>query len=556
MSYLLVNKKTYKFNLNSNNYFLYKKKKKPKSLLNYYFFFFIVIVFLEFFTINFNIYITKSDIFHDGAYLVPPLNYLNNNKLFNSTLYDYGIISHNIGLISKFFLGYYTLGSIKFIQLLLTLTLKIFLIIILKIISEELILNNFLKKLFFIILAILTINMPDYYDSYSYFHFRQVIYIFFIFILGSTLCSDENLNLKFFIIGNFSLISMLWWLDIGLYVNCLIILCLFYKIIHKEIKNIIFLILGITVPWIIFFLILPTDEIKEFITQVKFIYSDATQYLLGIEYRKPFSAKSGRWTTALLLIYVTSLMLVNLNFSRKYYISYKTKIFVNLLFISGMLIFNSALMRSDSYHLKYSSGLYTLVFLIIIILFLFQRLEKSIKIKNLIKLVNKKNLFKKVFFIFPIISLFIIIFFNNSYIYEFKKKIENIKSFKKNISNLIDANNNLYLDETTDSILKYYKEISKGDNCIQIFTDDTAFPFFLEKPSCTKYYFTSKIVKGYTEKDFIKQLKLASPNIILYRSPNQLLLNYSNMPEAESFINKEYSFFKNYKNFVFYKKKS
>ena len=36
-----------------------------------------------------------------------------------------------------------------------------------------------------------------------------------------------------------------------------------------------------------------------------------------IEYLKPFSQGSTRWTKALLIIYITSIILININFSKK-----------------------------------------------------------------------------------------------------------------------------------------------------------------------------------------------------------------------------------------------
>ena len=120
---------------------------------------------------------------------------------------------------------------------------------------------------------------------------------------------------------------------------------------------------------------MPLDELREFLLQIHIPYSNAYEYILGIEYPKPFSEYSTRWTKALILIYLTSLMLVNFNFSKKYSFDYRVKIFINLFFISGIFIFKSALMRSDGVHLKSSSGIYTLVFIFLIILLSFQKFE-------------------------------------------------------------------------------------------------------------------------------------------------------------------------------------
>ena len=554
-SYLFINKETYSLIISSKNYFLNKKKINFYDSLDLFFFLFVILISLEFLALNFNMYTSDVDIFHEGSFLVPPLNYLSNKELFKATLYDYGFIANNFGLIFEYFLGYYSIGSITLIKLILIYFVKFSLILILRKIISELNLNYILKKIFFIILCFFAISLPDYHDYNSYFSFRHSLYLLFIFILGSTLCDNKNINLRFFIIGIFSPISILWWFDIGAYVNALIILSIIYLLIHRQVKNTFFLFFGIILSWTLLFLLVPSDEINELMFQAKLVYSSSYEYLLGIEYRKPFSANSGRWTKALLLIYLSSLMLINLNFSKKFYVNYKTKIFTALLFISSIFVFKSALFRSDSYHIKYSSGIYTLVFVLVFMLFLFQRLEKNLKIKNFIKNV-KSQTYSKFIFLFYII--FAILFFsgvlkkydNTNVI----KKIQNIINFKKNIHYLVKAEDDVYLKENTKKVLEYYKKISKGDNCIQILTSDIAFPYFLEKPSCTQFYIPAQILNGYTEKKFINQLKLTSPDIILYKSPFNILTNYANMPNVVEYIEKEYSFFKNYKNYIFYRK--
>ena len=212
-------------------------------------------------------------------------------------------------------------------------------------------------------------------------------------------------------------------------------------------------------------------------------------------------------------------------------------------------------MRSDAPHLKSSSGLYTLVFILVSMLFLFQRLEKYKKIKFSIEKIRKKTLSK--YFILFYTFLAILFFsgtFNKNDNTSLVKKIQNIANIKNNIKALIDAKDSQYLNKDTKLVLENYKKLSKEDSCTQILTDDIAFTYFLKKPSCTQFYIPAQIINNYTEEKFIKQLKEASPNIILYRSLNNILTNYSNMPNAIKYIEKEYSFFKNYNNYIFYKK--
>ncbi len=555
VSYFFTHKNICNISISSKNYFLNKKESNFYNPLSSYFLLFIILITLEFFSVDLSNFINKVDMYHDGGFLVPPLNYLNNKELYNSTWYDYGLIANNFGTIFNLFFGYYSIGSITLIKLIFIYLTKLFLLLILKEISKELNLDNLLKKVFFIILTFFAISLPNYYDLNVYFSYRQSIYLFFIFILGSTLCNNKNLNFKFFFIGTFSLISVLWWHDIGAYVNALIFLSLIYLLIHREINSFLIIIFGITLSWVLFFLIMSGPEIKEFLYQIKIPYSSAYEYILGMEYRKPFSEESGRWTKALLFIYATSLMIINLNFSKKFYVNYKTKIFTTLLFISGILIFKSALLRSDSLHLKYSSGLYILVFFLILMLFLFQRIDKNKKIKSLLKNISIDTLSKFLFlFYITFAFLFFSGVFNKKDNNTVAKKIQNIVNLKSNVKYLIEAKDDLYLDENTKKVLKFYNKISKDDNCIQMLTDDAAFHYFLRKPSCTQFFYASNIINGYTENKFINQLKLSSPNIILYKSPYNILTNYSNMPNALEHIEKKYSFFENFNNYIFYKK--
>ena len=415
---------------------------------------------------------------------------------------------------------------------------KFFLILISKKIISYLTIEISSKKILFIIFTVFIITLPDYYDHNSYFSLRSSLFLLFIFLLGSSLCDSKYSNLKNFIVGNFSLISLLWWFDIGAYSNALIIFSMIYLLIHKELKKFLYLILGVLFSWTLFFLIMLIEEVKEFFYQLNFIYSTA-DYLLGIEYLKPFSDNSSRWTKALITIYLTGIMLVNFNFSKEYKINYKIKIFTTLMFIAGIFTFKSALMRSDSHHLKYSSGLYTIVFFLIFLIFMFNYINKNIKIQKFFK--NKKIIF--------ILSLVCPLFF----ILDFKN-IKNIIYLKKNITTLVKAEDKFYLRKDFKLIINKYKILSSEDNCIQILTDDISLPYFLRKPTCTQFYNpSSQILNGITEEKFINQLSMSSPQIILYKSPNNILLNFPNMPNVLEYINKKYSFFENYKGYIFYK---
>jgi hypothetical protein len=371
--------------------------------------------------------------------------------------------------------------------------------------------------------------------------------------LGSALCDNSYLKFKIFLVGIFSILSVLWWFDIGFYANILIILTAIYLIFHGESKKLLILIISIFFSWAIFLLIISPDQIKEFFYQLNFIYS-TSDYSLGIEYIKPFSVSSGRWTKALIVIYMTSLMLIHLNFSKKFILDYRVKIFISLIFFAGIILFNDALMRSDSHHVKSSSGLYTFVFLLLVLIFLFQRIEINKKVKKLIyklKLINF-NIIIFIFFSF----IFSSSIHNSNDKNNLLEKIRNILYVKNNIKELVQAEDNLFLENNVLALLKRYEELSKTDNCIQILSSDVALPYFLKKPSCTQFFMpAAQILNGITENRFIDQLGKSSPNIILFKSPNNILLNPLNMPLTLKYVEEKYSFYENYNGYIFYKKK-
>ncbi len=537
--YLRVNTNTFRFNLKSKDFFLYRLKNKEinsDNSLNLYSYLFILLITLEFFSLDFNRYIKTVDMFHDGTLLVPPLNYLENKELLKSTFHNYGFIGNNLGLFSNFVLGYYSIGSITFISLMLVYLNKFFIILISKKIISYSNFEDTLKKLLFIIFTFfLILSIPHYFGGP-----RTSLFLFFILLLGTALCDNTFLKFKFFLVGIFSVISLLWWFDIGFYTNLLIIITAIYLILNKESKKLLVLLISIISSWSLFLLIISPEEIKELFYQLNFIYS-TSHYSLSIEYIKPFSANSGRWTKALIIIYMTSLMLIHLNFSKKFFVNYKVKVFISLLFIAGVILFNDALMRSDSMHVKSSSGLYTSVFVLLILIFLFQRIETIRKIKKL-----TYNL--------KFINFNIIVFIFLSFVFFSSIKITNIFYVNNNIEELVKAEDNLFLDNNLSAFLKRYKELSKTDDCIQVLSSDVAVPYFLKKPSCTQFFMPVFILNGITESKFIDQLNKSSPNIILFKSPNIILLETMNMTNALRHVEEKYSFYENYNGYIFYKK--
>ena len=132
--------------------------------------------------------------------------------------------------------------------------------------------------------------------------------------------------------------------------------------------------------------------------------------------------------------------------------------------------------------------------------------------------------------------------------------ISNIFNFKKNIHTLIYAEDKLFLNNDYKKFLKYYSEISKNDECVQILSDDVSLPYLLKKPSCTQFMMSAHILSGWNEDKFINQIKQSNSQFILYSSSLVMIGNKNNMPNVVSFIKNNYYLYNNYMGWHIYKK--
>ena len=542
ISYLIIFKnETYKINPYSNEFFLKKdnitNKYESTNKTSYIILFFTI---LNFLIIDFDLHITEIDIFHEGTPLVPPLNNSFNNTFWLSTLYDYGLVGNNLGSLISSFTDNHSVGSVRFVQLFLLLSNQILLIFICKKLILGLNFDEYIKNIFYIALTLLVISFINYNPgAISYFPPRACLFLLFILITIEALTTNRNSFLKTFIIGNFSLLSILWWIDIGLYVNLIIFVLLIYLATQKEYLKICYILFGIFFSWSIFIIYFPINEIKEFVYQIKFITS-ISGYLLGLEYPQPFSAHSSRETRALLLIIFTGIFVIIFNFNKKININYSTKLIISIFFISSIIFFQSSIMRTDTPHIIYSSGSYMFIFYFSILYFLFHHLQNK-RIAILFKKISKN------FIMVSSICFFVII--NTEMI-----NLSNVFNFKNNIFALINAEDERFLSDEYKDFLKYYSDLSSEDNCAQVLSDDIALPNHLKKPSCTQFFIPGHILSDWNEDKFIIQINESNPQFILYSSSLTLLNNKKNMPNVVLFIKENYNFYINYLGWNIYKK--
>jgi len=541
-------KQLFKNNSCKKEYFLGKKK---NNYLNKVTILLFILVALEFVFLDFSKLLFSIDIFHDGLFLSPPINYIKSKNLWLSTYFEYGLFGNNLSLIIWGLLGIATIGSSKLLYLFLIFLNKCCIILIARKITLFLDLEKKQQIFFFIFFSLSCLSLTNYFQVATHFSGKMLFFLFFlIFVIYNIYSPTLIIN---FTIGFFSSISLLWFLDIGIFTNLLILLILILKILEKNTKNIIEILIGVLFSWIFILILFGFSEIHEFFYQFKTslrIFS----YLNFIEFPKPFSddPHSFRALKLLLFIITNGFFLIYFFFSINKNYSYEFKILQILIYFSSIFFFVGALLRPDSYHLRYSSGL---ILLLLLLNFFFFFLKKKIFIKKFINIIifrSEKKILFFLFFLFFSINQFKnneFISLNNNIFKNFEKILYTEDIFFLNFKAGSSFNGRLYNSQNqTDDIkfVNYYRNLTKNEKCIQILTDYIAIYYLLKKPSCTQFYSPLLIQNKITELKFINQLMKSEPNFLLLNSPLNLQTNKKNFPNAIRYIEENYFIYAKY----------
>jgi hypothetical protein len=502
---------------------------------------FIIFCIFEFLSLDYNIFLSELDTHHEGTFLTAQLNFFTKNKIWTGTFFDYGFLGNNIGIFIHYLFDNYSIGIQRFFFKFLILINKIVLILICRNIVNSICKVNY-KEILFFILCFLSLTLTSFYEHVIPFHPRIFLYLVFTLLIFQVILSKKNNFFYSSIVGAFSLISILFYWDIGTYINALLIIFLLTLIFLK--KYIVFfnIFFGIIFSWFLFYLFISYEEFKELFNQY-YIIINISDYLLGLEYPKPFSEKSTRHTKALLLIILSGIFLVNYIFDENRKENLNSKILLVYIFISSIIFFKSGLMRSDTPHIKYTSGIYSFLIFFFISYYLTNLISKF----NLIKKIN--FFFKKYLFSFAFIFSFLF-FFQNNYL-----QILNILDPNKNFQMITKIDDKNFLNNNYKEFIMFYKDLVKNENCVQQFTDDNAIPYLVNKPTCTKFYVNAHIVQNWTEKYFIDELKNSKPNYIVYSSNINWFKSRKNAPMADRFILDNYFLYKDFSPWIIYKKR-
>jgi hypothetical protein len=278
----------------------------------------------------------------------------------------------------------------------------------------------------------------------------------------------------------------------------------------------------------------------------------------GLIHPVPFFSDDSRATKTIIFFIITGIFVINICFNKSNNVSNNGRIFFIFFYLSSLIVYKSGLSRSDSGHIRGASEIVILL-LSTFIVYYFVTLSSQEKLKKKFSILNKKFIN-----LISVTTLLSIIIFNLE-IY----KIKNIPSVFKKIDNLMHAPDKEFLSNSNakewsefvsdeyNELIVYYKNLTKDEDCVQIFTDEQAVPYLMRKKTCTNYYQMLIAEPKKIQEDFVNQLQIKKPKIILYKSERVFWVQAENrLPIVNLYLEKNYEFHSKFKYWTFIKLKN
>ena len=513
----------------------YKDKK-----LEFVFYLFLLITFFEFFYLDFTKFSFEVDIFHEGLWLGASQNSKFQNEFWLSSYIGRGFFGNFHPFFLWKFLGLESIGSTRFLHVLIILFNKILLLLISKKISSIIDLKEELRPVYFLLLSLVLLSFTGYGDPV--FFIRSFLLLLFIYISLKFLSEKKNKFIYSIIIGFSSSISMFWYIDIGIFINFLISIFLIFLILRFEFKYVFSTLTSIFVGWLLIYNLFPSDEINAY-WKNNFLIISTLEYIHGLIYPTPFLSKDARSTRALLIFLFTGLMIIFLikDINKK---NLCFLISIMFLYLASIIFFRYGLSRSDSSHIRIAQGFLYIPFFSLVFYSIFKN-KQFFKFFNNIKKI-------KLSIIFLLLLSLIISFLEKKYE---SKNILNVLKFKNSINNLVQIKDESYLSNDYKNFLKYYKNLIKNEKCVMVFTNEAALSYFLKKPTCSKYYLRYTSTPEIIQKELIEDIKEKTPNFIIYKSEIDIYhdSNKQRLYLVDNYIKRNYTPFEKYKHWEIYK---
>lgn len=530
-TYFLLNKKEIDLSkiLREENFNYFENKKNYKKKL--YFISFILLIFFNF--ISSNLPNHNLDIFHEGQLLTGALNSNLKGNLFIGSYLNTGLF-YDI-LNTKFFwyffdtksIGSYRLGgfSLNYLYLL-------FVIILIYKVSAIFNFSENQENFYFFNLSIFCIY---YYlvKSYSFPNYRDLFTVIFLICLISIFRDSKYKFLSCIFVGGSSVVSLLWTIDRGIFLNATIIILIGFLFFKKKNFEIFLILLSIFIFWTIFLILVGKDEFSEFIFNSLNILK-YNEIWNGIIHPQPFSDEknSTRATKALILYILNGFFIIKYFLEKESKININTKFFLGFTFLIGVFYYKIGLSRSDGGHIVGGSSINYILFLVIIIS----------KITNFFKHKLEKFTNHKIDYI---LILLFFIFATFTFYEKSNHKIKNILSFKNRVTKFVLKEDSDFISNEYLQFINKTKELIKNYECIQNFTYDPSMYYFLNKKSCTQFYKIFNMATVSDQNRFIQQIKETDTKLIIVdKNENEFKFSANDrFPIVEEYIIKNFETF-------------
>tara|TARA_Y100001935_G_scaffold245927_1_gene240064 strand:+ start:1476 stop:3290 length:1815 start_codon:yes stop_codon:yes gene_type:complete len=537
VTFLILNKKKI-------NKFIYNFRNTEfiddKANSNLYLSFFLIFFFLLLDFLSLNLPTQELDLVHEGQQLSSAFRSSLDNSLWSNSYVIVGIFFETINAkLSWNFFNDISIGGFRISILVYILILKILFLIFVFKITNILNLETNLKPIFFLINSFIFINFLDY-DTFTSNHisYREIPILVSLILIVDFFNNNKN---KIFVIPILFFLSfpvLMWSLDRGIVYNIILISLIFFILIKKDYKNLIYSIIFITTSWYISFLILG-DEFYYFLENSKNIIFQMN-YIHGIIHPQPFSddLNSTRSTKTLILLIINFVISIKLFFNSNFKISNNFKFVLFYISLVSLMTYLYALGRSDGPHIKETFA-YPLIFQALFLLNLFFILIG----KSISNIFNKsKNLI--IFLLLIFISL------------NFNYNLENLKTYNSRIKNFVKLDDKNFLKENELELIDKISSELNDKNCIQLFSNDVALLYLLRKKSCSKFYFTWSIGTFENQRKVISELN--QNNLIISGGPSygwDLDIN-EKLPILSEYINDNYELLIKVNNYQILQKKN
>ena len=312
------------------------------NFLFVYFLIFVMLILFDFLSIN--LPLKKLDFYHEGQWLTPAINYLEHKGFWSGSYISLGfILEIMIPLIGYKIFDVLSIGSGRFTILLTVLLFKFFLIIFFYQMAKIQKMNQEYKILFFFSLCLIFLNLSDCLglanlnsteenhdwriSTFNHFNYRDLPIVIFLNLLIPVISCKNKFSIYHPVIGSMSAISMAWSIDRGAYLNLVLFFLILFLSLRRDFKKSSFILLGAITSWVIFYIFFGEKEFVTFIDNTLGIYQNS-DWVAGLIHPEPFSADqhSMRATKILVLIIITGLFTINLNFFKYSHISERSKI--------------------------------------------------------------------------------------------------------------------------------------------------------------------------------------------------------------------------------------